>query len=373
MSETELQPLVTRCPDCATQFKVSEAQLQVANGKVRCGSCLAVFEGVDNLVWDSEFDENESADVTLDDLLDELKDDVATTTSTELLPAEDLINPPADEDEGNANAPQLETDEQRMAPVPTASSADEVMLGAELDEELDFDRDLAASQIIQAADAQTEPDLRFALEHIAVPPEEELLDLGPSYVGPDYAGLTRSPAHQAEAQQRSRNRREAMAEMRALAEQREAQEAAAPIDETQIADTPPSVPAVTDADLQTASTSAYPEEKELEQVWERKPDPAPQAVETSTQASEPEAASAGSARSWRMPLVAAALVLLVAQVMYLQFDDWAVDPSFRPAYAAACTLLPCELPDRRALELLKSRALKVRSHPEDEGALLVAR
>jgi len=58
-------------------------------------------------------------------------------------------------------------------------------------------------------------------------------------------------------------------------------------------------------------------------------------------------------------------------VMYLQFDDWAVDPTFRPAYAAACGVLPCQLPDRRALNLLKSRALKVRSHPRAEGSLLV--
>lgn len=381
VTEAELQPLVTRCPDCATQFKVSEAQLQVANGKVRCGSCLAVFEGVDNLVWDSEFDENESADVTLDDLLDELKDDVATDTPPgAALEMQDSDSAPqlevmSDDLEANAEAgaegqvAEEVADQVPEAGQPPPSSAQEIVLGAEFEEEDTFDRDLAASQIVAAANAQTEPTTRFTLEHIEVPPEEELLDLGSSYIGPDYASLKRSPDQQEEAKQRSRNRREAMAEMRALAEQREAQEAASPIDESQIADTPPSVPAVGEADLKAASASAYPKDEELEQVWERKPEPVASPATDQPVGAELEDAPAG--RSWRIPLVAGALVLLLAQVMYLQFDDWAVNPTFRPAYSAACAVLPCELPDRRALDLLKSRALKVRSHPREEGALLV--
>ena len=35
--------MYTRCPNCKTNFKVTEAQLQVAQGKVRCGSCKNVF------------------------------------------------------------------------------------------------------------------------------------------------------------------------------------------------------------------------------------------------------------------------------------------------------------------------------------------
>lgn len=32
------------CPKCQTQYQLQPEQLQVANGKVRCGQCLAVFE-----------------------------------------------------------------------------------------------------------------------------------------------------------------------------------------------------------------------------------------------------------------------------------------------------------------------------------------
>jgi predicted Zn finger-like uncharacterized protein len=37
--------LYTRCPQCATVFRVSTAQLQASNGQVRCGQCQTVFDG----------------------------------------------------------------------------------------------------------------------------------------------------------------------------------------------------------------------------------------------------------------------------------------------------------------------------------------
>ena len=52
MAEDELEPLITECPNCRTRFRVTETQLQVAGGRVRCGACLTVFHGVDHLLWD---------------------------------------------------------------------------------------------------------------------------------------------------------------------------------------------------------------------------------------------------------------------------------------------------------------------------------
>jgi predicted Zn finger-like uncharacterized protein len=37
--------LYTRCPQCATVFRVSTSQLQASNGQVRCGRCQTVFDG----------------------------------------------------------------------------------------------------------------------------------------------------------------------------------------------------------------------------------------------------------------------------------------------------------------------------------------
>ena len=42
--------LVCACPSCATRLRVDEDQLAIANGQVRCGACLAVFDGRAHLV-----------------------------------------------------------------------------------------------------------------------------------------------------------------------------------------------------------------------------------------------------------------------------------------------------------------------------------
>ena len=36
----------TRCPGCATVFRVTPEQLAMRGGQVRCGQCKAVFDGV---------------------------------------------------------------------------------------------------------------------------------------------------------------------------------------------------------------------------------------------------------------------------------------------------------------------------------------
>lgn len=42
--------MYTECPNCRTYFKVTPAQLKIADGKVRCGSCNHVFNAIAGLV-----------------------------------------------------------------------------------------------------------------------------------------------------------------------------------------------------------------------------------------------------------------------------------------------------------------------------------
>lgn len=42
------ESIITQCPSCETQFRVTPGQLKVANGQVRCGACLAIFCAVEN-------------------------------------------------------------------------------------------------------------------------------------------------------------------------------------------------------------------------------------------------------------------------------------------------------------------------------------
>ncbi|WP_458576228.1 MJ0042-type zinc finger domain-containing protein [Aliamphritea spongicola] len=37
------QRLITECPACKARFQVTAGQLKIAHGKVRCGTCLEVF------------------------------------------------------------------------------------------------------------------------------------------------------------------------------------------------------------------------------------------------------------------------------------------------------------------------------------------
>jgi predicted Zn finger-like uncharacterized protein len=46
--------MVTRCPTCATAFRVTSTQLESAKGAVRCGSCLHIFQAQDFLVKTTE-------------------------------------------------------------------------------------------------------------------------------------------------------------------------------------------------------------------------------------------------------------------------------------------------------------------------------
>ncbi len=99
MAETmeDVEPLVTRCPECGTRFRVSEAQLQMAGGRVRCGSCLTVFFGTDHLQWDFEQTATTSDPTeTLDALLKEI--DVFEATD-DARSKHDLVPPASLDDE----------------------------------------------------------------------------------------------------------------------------------------------------------------------------------------------------------------------------------------------------------------------------------
>lgn len=56
--EPSPRPLTCTCPACGTRFRVTEEQLGVANGRVRCGACLTVFDCGDLLARDEAEEEH---------------------------------------------------------------------------------------------------------------------------------------------------------------------------------------------------------------------------------------------------------------------------------------------------------------------------
>ncbi|GAB1232588.1 hypothetical protein UT4_10540 [Ferrigenium sp. UT4] len=92
---------VTQCPACATRFNVSEAQLEVRDGMVRCGRCETVFNARDHLLPDEP-----SPQLSLP-----IGDDAVMPATSERLPQE---NPSAEDhfigpevSDLNAEAPDL--------------------------------------------------------------------------------------------------------------------------------------------------------------------------------------------------------------------------------------------------------------------------
>lgn len=54
--------LTTRCPNCGTAFRVQPVQLSARGGKVRCGKCTNVFDGVAALVAEGAVAQNGGTD-----------------------------------------------------------------------------------------------------------------------------------------------------------------------------------------------------------------------------------------------------------------------------------------------------------------------
>lgn len=111
--------LVTRCPACATTFRVLPAQLSARSGRVRCGKCSSVFDGVTNLLTEeavAELPDEPSPQMGLF----EVRESSGTDDSDEQ--ALETMAPPAQEDAGSAPAESAPTVAREM-PTPTPSKA----------------------------------------------------------------------------------------------------------------------------------------------------------------------------------------------------------------------------------------------------------
>lgn len=69
----------TQCPHCKASFKVSSEQLAVANGRVRCGACMNIFDAIAYTVANSaEFNQKPAEDLSFDEPPIDLEDALLT-------------------------------------------------------------------------------------------------------------------------------------------------------------------------------------------------------------------------------------------------------------------------------------------------------
>lgn len=89
------QAHITKCPKCDTTFRVTDAQLKVAKGAVRCGACLQVFRASDHFQEEKPSETPVSKDDRTQDMFAQENDEHSTSSeapsSDNLLSSDDDV------------------------------------------------------------------------------------------------------------------------------------------------------------------------------------------------------------------------------------------------------------------------------------------
>lgn len=308
--------LQTRCPKCETRFRVTDAQLSVAGGKVRCGNCMAVFNAVEH--------------------------QVAT-------PAAGDKNPPSapvpEAQETPANPKHPSEDDLIFADNPEEDAAEGPYAGTKLtfsDEELS---DSFRTVDERGKADETEDDSQDQIDESWA--EAMLSDDSPARKHSSSPKATKPPLHP---------------------------------------DTPGPEPVEPEQTFPGVPQPREPERDEMGPEPATTPhkytvDPLPDnepLVAGSPYDSlrrEPVAVDGNGGSRLRKTLwalvVLSLLGVLVAQVVWFQFDRLSAVPELRPFYEKACEFTGCELKPLINVEAIQSRKLVVRTNPDNRSELVV--
>ena len=297
----------TRCPHCKATFKVSEEQLGAANGRVRCGACMNIFDAIAygvSINTDGQPDPSEPSTppVDLDETLDtpthqEAAPSPETETSLSASSADDHI----DDDALIADDPDADRDESS---------------GAFLSDELSTSF-LELDQDERAPDPYS-TDIQKVEEYDSTPKEDEswTQDILNDIEEDD----TRKEPH--------------VGDHDAL----ETDHFEAPATES------------------VAAYSSPPDDTEPARFFYEQ---------------ESAARSHWLTRSLLYILCLALLIILIAQAGWFHYEKLARYPQVTMVYSKICEHLDCELPELRNLSKISSQNLVVRSHPTVRQALII--
>ncbi|MFN2360311.1 MAG: DUF3426 domain-containing protein [Marinobacter sp.] len=331
MTQSSLQ---TRCPKCETRFRVTDAQLSVAGGKVRCGNCMAVFNAVEHQVRGSASGE---------------KNEPASG------PAREQDQPPeqdftADDDLIFADNPEEDAAEGPYAGTRLTFSDDELSDSFRTVDE-------RASGDFESEDDESWAEAMLSEDEPAPKPE-------PSPRAPEESTQPREPEPESDPEPSSSQPSEPAKDdtlaqpVKTPAQERE-DLSLEPVDEPEsfYIDRPQSsafdhdTGPVSDREPMTAS-SPYTDLR-------REP------VSVAGQ-------GGGRLRKALWTLVVLALIgVLIAQVTWFQFDRLSSIPELRPFYEQGCEIAGCELKPLVNVDAIQSRKLVVRTNPDDRGQLVV--
>ncbi|MHC8316379.1 DUF3426 domain-containing protein [Pseudomonas sp. LB3P31] len=318
---------VTQCPHCQKSFRVSHAQLSVARGVVRCGSCLQVFNAAKQLLEQADKDpvstiapalveppeqraislkQWTAAELDLDSL--DLDEELARLEQREIQPTTEFGR--HREDSLSARRDSAEHDEASWPDSLYSESAADRAQAAEVDEE-------PAPAFAPLKPARTEPSLTLELVELDDEPRPPLV------------------------------RQELVLEPPPTPERLSAMD---DIDD----DLPP-----------------------IEPVRKRRSEPAVRAEVLQDLTDDPLQLDWQKRRSpwgrrlfWLILTVLAACALGGQYVAY-HFEELARQDQYRPWFQQLCPQIGCTVPSKVDIAKIKSSNLVVRSHPEFSGALVV--
>jgi len=335
---------VTQCPHCQTSFRVSHAQLSVARGVVRCGSCLQVFNAAKQLLEQAgkepvapapaaivEVPEPvepkaisqkqwSAAELDLDlDTLD-LDEELARLEQREIQPTTEFGR--HRDDTLSARRDSIETDQEPWSDsLFSESAADRAQTAEDLDalDALDDPQPIPEP----SKNSRTEPSLSLSLEPIelddeAQPPQLRLHDPLDTPLPKERLSATTTDEIE-----------EDLPSVEPLRKRRERSEPGVRADVLQD---------LTDDPLQLD--------------WQRRRSP-------------------WARRLFWLLLVLLGAGALVGQYVAYHFDELARQDQYRPWFQQFCPQIGCTVPSKVDIAKIKSSNLVVRSHPEFSGALVV--
>ncbi|WP_372972211.1 DUF3426 domain-containing protein [Marinobacter sp.] len=327
--------LLTRCPHCDTRFRVTGEQLNIADGKVRCGHCMEVF------------DARSHADSPAGKSSGSAAQDAGHDQFSATDPDDDLIfqdNPEEDAAEG----PYAGQD-SRFADDELSDSFRSIEPGAEQGGDVDDDDMEDVDESWAEAMLQEELPDSTSQRHQQARPATGTAD---PKATPDREIHRQEPTIEPEESGDSLTARE------------------------------PGAPASTDdleiegmvAEVELQDEPAYTEQPR-DRITGGSFPPLDDASPYDRLSREPVSVGSRSGsglRGWLWTLVILALLGgLVSQVAWFQFDRLSVIPELRPWYEKACEYAGCELAPLVAMDRIQSRKLVVRTDPDDRSALLV--
>ncbi|WP_223508065.1 DUF3426 domain-containing protein [Pseudomonas sp. BF-B-25] len=332
---------VTQCPHCQTSFRVSHAQLSVARGVVRCGSCLQVFNAARQLLEQAG------------------KEAPVATPLPPVQPEEPLEpSPPRAISQKQWSATELDLDsldlDEELARLEQREIQPATELGRHRDDSLSARRDSAGQD-----DEEPWSDSLFSASAADRAPVDEPLD------------SLETPEPTVETSKTSRTEPSLSLEPVDLDDESQPPHLRlhdpldAPLNHERLS-------AADESEIDDHLPSIEPLRKRRERS-----EPGVRAEALQDLTDDPLQLDWQKRRSpWGRRLLWLLLVLIAAgalagQYIAYHFDELARQDQYRPWFQQLCPQIGCTVPSKVDIAKIKSSNLVVRSHPEFNGALVV--